>query len=76
MMKNLLVEAFLVGIIVLIIGSVVGYGLSKITKTQIPEICKDWNKNHIMEYSLFLTGVVTHLSCELIGLNKYYCKMV
>lgn len=73
-MKNLLIEAFVVGIIVLVIGSIVGYGLSKVTKTQVPESCKDWNKNHIMEWSLFLTGVATHLGCELVGLNKYYCK--
>ena len=75
-MYRLIVEAILVGIMVVIIGNIVGFLLSKI-KTISPvtdAVCKDWNKYYIMEISLFVTGVFVHLLCELIGLNKWYCK--
>ena len=73
-MCKLLVEAIVVGIGTVVIGSLVGFILSRFFKTNLPEICKEWNKNHIMEISLFLTGFVIHLLCEFTGVNKWYCK--
>ena len=43
-------------------------------KVDLPPVCKDWNKNYIMEISLFLTGFLTHLAFEFMGANKWYCK--
>ena len=73
-MYRLLIEAIVVGISTVIIGSIVGLILSKVVKTNLPKICKEWNKNHIMEISLFLTGFLLHLLCEFTGINKWYCK--
>ena len=67
-------EAFVIGIMTLIVGSLVGYVTGKIAGINLPSICKKWNKNHIMEISLFLTGVIIHLVCEFGGLNKWYCS--
>lgn len=71
---NLIIESIVVGIIVVIIGSIVGYFLGKTMGINLPQVCKTWNKNHIMELSLFLTGVIVHLLCEYTQLNKWYCK--
>ncbi len=49
------------GILTVIIGSIVGYVLGKCNSVDLPAICKTWNRNHIMEQSLFLTGVILHL---------------
>ena len=73
-MQQLLVEAIFVAILTVIVGSLVGYVLGKSFSTNLPKICKSWNKNHIMEVSLFLTGFFIHLLCELTGVNKFYCK--
>jgi len=73
-MQKLLIEAFFVGIAVVVIGSAVGYIISKLFSVDLPQICKKWNKNHVMELSLFLTGAILHLLCEGVGLNKWYCK--
>lgn len=70
----LIIESSIVGIIVLVIGTIVSFFIAKFTVTDLPPVCKDWNKNHIMEICLFITGFVTHLLCEFIGLNKWYCK--
>ena len=71
-MKHLIKEAFVVGILTVIVGTILSK-LFESNKTGQPST-KDWNKNYIMEKCLFLTGVVIHLLCEYIGLNKWYCK--
>lgn len=71
---KLLVEAVSVGILTVVVGTLVGYILGGLFSTNLPKICKSWNKNHIMEISLFLTGFILHILCEYIGLNKWYCR--
>mgnify|MGYP001162391929 FL=1 len=73
-MFKLLVEAVVVGVMVVIVGSAVGYVVGRVNSVDLPKVCKKWNKNHVMEISLFLTGAVTHLLCEFSGINKYYIK--
>tara|TARA_B110000261_G_scaffold164644_1_gene215636 strand:- start:5536 stop:5772 length:237 start_codon:yes stop_codon:yes gene_type:complete len=70
----LLVEAIAVGILTVIIGSMVGFILAKYFSPNSPKMSRDWNKNHIMEISLFLTGFLLHILCEYSGINKWYCK--
>jgi len=71
---QILIEAGIVGIMTVIVGSLVGFILSKIVSSDLPAECQKWNKFHIMEISLFLTGVIIHLVCEFGGLNKWYCS--
>ena len=75
MKKAVIKEAFVVGIATVIIGQFVGFSLSKLMNSQgsIRLECKKWNENHIMEWSLFFTGVLIHLLCEYLNVNKWYC---
>ena len=73
-MLKLLVEAVVVGLMVLVVGSIVGYLVGMMNSVDLPKVCKKWNKNHVMEISLFLTGVVLHLLCEFSSINKWYTK--
>ena len=66
-------EALVVGIIVVVAGSLVSFLVGLMFKTDLPPVCKDWNKNYVMEISLFFTGVAVHVFCELVGINKFYC---
>lgn len=70
----LFLEALVVGILTVIIGSMVGYIIGSLFSNNLPKICKEWNKNHVMEISLFFTGFIIHILCEVIGINKWYCK--
>jgi hypothetical protein len=70
--SGLLIEAFVVGIMVVVIGLIVHFLLKKAKPDLIDERCKDWNKNHIMEICLFLTGAFTHIVSEFGGLNQWY----
>ena len=74
MNTTLLKEASFVGILTVLIGSLIGYLFSKLRGTTVPSPCANWNKNHIMEISLFVTGFILHLICEYTNINKYYCK--
>ena len=77
MNTSVIKEAIIVGIATVILGQFVGLTLStlmKKTQGSIRSECKKWNKNHIMEWSLFFTGVLIHLLCEYFGINKWYCK--
>ena len=73
-MYQIIIEAIVVGIITVIIGNVSGLLVASMLKVNLPEICKDWNKYYTMEITLFLTGFLIHILCELTGINKWYCK--
>jgi hypothetical protein len=66
------IEACIVGLLVMLIGSIVSKLLKPYFKVTLPEICKKWNKKHIMEVSLFMTGFVLHIILEVTGINKEY----
>lgn len=53
-----IIQSVLVGIITMVVGSFVAKLFKPI---ELPEVCKSWNKFHIMEWSFFVTGVVMHL---------------
>ena len=67
------IESLVVGIMTVLVGSLVGFLVGMVMKTELPPVCKDWNKNFVMEISLFLTGVFIHLFCEFTGVNAWYC---
>tara|TARA_B100000242_G_C42841958_1_gene391019 strand:+ start:375 stop:611 length:237 start_codon:yes stop_codon:yes gene_type:complete len=69
-----MIEALVVGIATVVVGSVVGFGVGKVLGSDMPKICKNWNKKYAMEISLFLTGSLLHLLFEFLGGNKWYCK--
>lgn len=69
---KLLAEAVFVGLLVVIVGLIVHFLINKVRPQQTPDHCRDWNKNHIMEICLFVTGAFTHLICEFSGVNKWY----
>jgi len=71
---RLLMESVVVGLLVLAVGTVVSFGVGALFSVDLPAVCRKWNKNHIMELCLFLTGFVAHLLCEVTGVNKWYCK--
>ena len=73
MKYGVLTEAIFVGIVLVIIGNVIGYMVGKSLSVSLPSVCKSWNKNYVMEISLFLTGFTAHYFFEYMGLNKYYC---
>lgn len=73
-MQALLMEAVVVGVLVVVVGTVVGYIVGRVASVDLPAVCKKWNKNHVMEISLFFTGFFVHLICESTGLNRLYCK--
>ena len=70
---RLLIEAVIVGIITVVVGYIVTWIVSNFNK-DAKDINKEWNKNHIMELVLFLTGVCIHLLCEVSGINSCYCE--
>lgn len=71
---HLIIEAIIVGVVVVIVGTASGYIVGKFNNIDLPTVCKRWNKNHVMEISLFITGVLSHFIFEMLGLNKWYCK--
>ena len=71
---TLFLEAFVVGILTIIFGTLISFIIGSLFSQNLPKICKEWNKNHIMEICLFFTGFFTHVIFELLGLNNWYCK--
>ena len=69
-LQLLFVEASVVGVVVMFLGTLL---------TLISVYCKGKSTKFIwnfgMFFILFLTGALSHLFFEVIGFNKYYCKM-
>jgi len=57
------------GIVTIMMSYLVGFIIKPFFTMKLNPVCKDWNKKHVMEYSLFLTGVLTFLLFMII--NKY-----
>ena len=73
-MIRLLIEAFCVGILTVLFGLLISFSVGSFFSVDLPLICKKWNKNHVMEITLFLTGFTIHLFCEFTGINGWYCQ--
>ena len=71
-MIQLLLEAIIVGFVLVIISYVVVFLISKFYSHNLPKICKKWNKD--LKIFLFFIGVFTHFLFEFTGLNKWYCR--
>lgn len=74
-MLQIIIEAIIVGIVVVIIGVIISSLIGIIWKKSVPKVCQDWNKNHVMEIALFLTGFLTHILFQVVGINKKYCSI-
>lgn len=70
---KLIIEAIFVGVITVLVGYVAGYIVGRFEGRDLPQECKNWNQNYVMEKSLFLTGFIVHVLCEMSGINKWYC---
>lgn len=62
-------EAILVGV-ALVLAT---YVSTTVTKKIVPSPSENFNKYHIMEISIFVAGVMTHVFFEKVGLNEAYC---
>ena len=69
-MQKIVTRAFTSGIMTLVVGSIVGYVIGRTEGMNLPSVCKKWNKNHVMEWSLFFTGVFVYIICEIAGMHK------
>lgn len=68
-MKTIYIEALIVGFITL----AVGYPIVYITHAMFGKNDPSWNKYHIVEVSLVMTGFVAHILLEYSGMNMWYC---
>jgi len=59
--RGLVYEAVVMGVLIVIGGSVVAKVLEDYFVTDVPPICRGWNRYHVMEITLFLTGFFVHL---------------
>ena len=77
-MSQLIYESISVGIMTVLFGNVIACVLdfailSPKLKTKLP-IMSSRDNFYQMGILLFLTGVFIHLFCELMGLNRWYCR--
>ena len=69
-----LLEAFLIGIMTLIIGLILGYTNGYLMDIDLKEELGEKPKKTLwITVTLFSLGFILHLMCEITGLNKMYC---
>ena len=72
MNTRLFIEAIAVGILLVPLGYLVLYGSVELSKRY--KSVDRMDKNIKMSLGFFILGMLTHLFCELTGINKWYCK--
>lgn len=70
MNKQLFIEGVIVGLSVIVMGTIVTYSFAKYSGKNTSFI---WNPG--MFLALFLTGFLLHIVYDYAGLNTLYCKM-
>jgi len=73
-MLRVLKEAVFIGLTVVMMGYVASMIVKPYFNIDLPEICKTWNKKHVMEWTLFMTGFLLHIIFEMMGINKSYAS--
>jgi len=71
-LKQLLMEAIAVGILLVPLGYIVLYGSVELSKRY--KSIDRMDKNIKMSLGFFILGMLTHLFCDFTGINKWYCK--
>jgi hypothetical protein len=68
-------HSIMAGLISVLLGYIATF-IVRPLRIPLPEICKSWNKNHLMEVSLFLVGFILFLILYFTGHitwnNKWY----
>lgn len=73
-MIGLLIEALVVGILLVIVGYLITIAINKLFNKNLSDSFINLKKNRTFIIILFLSGSLTHLLFELLGSNKWYCK--
>ncbi len=55
------VGALVFAVVTVLVGALVGFVLKTLKPVEIPAECRNWNKHHIMEITLFITGAIVWL---------------
>ena len=71
-LKQLLMEAIAVGILLVPLGYLVLYGSVELSKRY--KSIDNMDKNIKMSLGFFILGMLTHLFCDFTGINKWYCN--
>ena len=53
-------QSIIFALLYVLIGSVVGGVIGKLFSSSLPSVCKEWNKHHVMEISLFFSGLIMY----------------
>lgn len=70
-MIEIIIEAIIVGLLVMIIGIIVSYGTMYM---QDPVLTKDFKHWWSIAFSFAISGMLVHIICEVSGVNRWYCK--
>ena len=60
-LKDIFIKTIIAGLVVVIISYVASYLMKPIFGVNLPTICKNWNNNYLMEWTLFVTGIMSGL---------------
>ena len=67
MTKKILIEALVVGVVLVAIGMILHVLASKLKQHNM-------NENAVLAMHFFIVGFIFHLIAEYTGINKWYCS--
>jgi hypothetical protein len=58
MLKEYIIPALIYGIIAVVVGTISGFIAKMFAMVELPDACKEWNSKYVMQWSLFITGIL------------------
>ena len=69
-MSDAFYKAIITGLVFILLGVIMSH-IFKNLKPELPKECEEWNKNYVMEVSLFFTGFVFRYLLEIKTISSF-----
>jgi succinate dehydrogenase/fumarate reductase cytochrome b subunit len=73
LLKGIVIGSIIHGLVAIIFVYLVGYLLTKISNIDVTgSAISAWNKDYLLEKTIFITGFTLHLVFHLFNLHRFY----
>jgi hypothetical protein len=71
--RGIIIGSIIHGLVAILFVYLVGYLITKINGIDVSNVAiSSWNKDYLLEKTIFITGFILHLACHVFNLHRFY----